>query len=186
MALAKKYRKNIVCLESLWNHNVENRLSVLPILELVAGRNDIRFTHLTCNTPQEFIHNIEIMPRRNGYSILYLAFHGKPGRIVLENHSIHLEALAEVLGRRFTNWIIHFGCCGTLAIDERRIRNFISNTQVLMVSGYKKRVDWLSSTVIDLLLLDQIQSYRGLRRFWNSFDGALYPFEGLGLTAFHK
>ena len=154
MALASRYKKNIVCLESLWDRNLENRLSVLPILELVARRNDIKFIHLTCNTSQEFIHNIEIMPRRNGYSILYLAFHGKPGQIVLGHHSMHLEALAEVLGRRVANWIIHFGCCKTLAVDEPRIRSFIDRTQDLMVSGYRENINWLSGTVIDLLLLD--------------------------------
>jgi len=186
MALARNYRKNIVCLESFWNHNLENRLSVLPILELVAKHNNIKFIHLTCNTPEELIHNLRILPKKNGYSILYLAFHGKPGRIILGDVSIRLETIAEIIGKRLANWIIHFGCCGILSVEERRIRDFISSTQALMVSGYRKDVEWLYGTVIDLFFLDEIQSYREMRRFWSRFNNSPYPLSSLGLEAFHK
>jgi len=186
MALARSYKKNIVCLESFWDHDLEKRLSVLPILELVARRNGVRFIHLTCNTPEEFIHNIGLVSRKNGYSILYLASHGRPGRIVLGESSIQLETLAEIIRKRLAGWMIHFGCCGTLCVEESRIRNFVSRTQVLMVSGYTRQVDWLSGTVIDLLLLDQVQYYREMRKFWKSFNDTSYPLEELGLEAFHK
>jgi hypothetical protein len=186
MALAKSYKKNIVCLESFWDHKLENRLSVLPILELVARHNDIKFIHLTCNTPQELIHNLNILPRRNGYSILYLAFHGKPGRIVLDKVQIKLETIAEIIGKRLANWIIHFGGCKILSVEEHRIKDFISSTRVLMVSGYRKDINWLSGTVIDLLFFDEIQFYRGMRSFWSRFNDNSYPLESLGLEAFHR
>ena len=186
MALTKSYRKNIVCLESFWDHNLENRLSVLPILELVAKHNSIKFIHLTCNTPEEFIHNLRILPRKNGYSILYLAFHGKPGRIILGEFSIKLEIIAEIISKRLAKWIIHFGCCSMLSVEKCRIRDFISRTKVSMVSGYKRDIDWLSGTVIDLLLLDEIQLYRDMRRFWSRFNDNPYPLRSLGLEAFHK
>ena len=51
--MARDHRKNIACLESLWNSDIENRLSVVPILDLVCTINRIRYTHLTCNTREE-------------------------------------------------------------------------------------------------------------------------------------
>jgi len=110
----------------------------------------------------------------------------KAGRLVLDGESISLEDLAEILNKRLPNWIVHFGCCGTLSVKEFRIRNFISRTEALMVTGYKRDVDWLAGTVIDLLLLDQIQFYREMRRFWRRFNDTSYPFANLGLEAFHR
>ena len=186
MARSKTYKKNIFCLESLWDHDLQNRLTVVPILDLIARRHGVKFIHLTCNTPEEFVHNLRLLPRRNGYAILYLAFHGKAGRLVLDRESISLEDLAEILNKRLSNWIVHFGCCGTLSVKEFRIWDFISRTEALMVTGYKRDIDWPAGTVIDLLLLDQIQFYREMRRFWRRFNDTAYPFADLGLEAFHR
>jgi hypothetical protein len=73
-----------------------------------------------------------------------------------------------------------------LSVEEGRMRYFISTTQALMVSGYRKDIDWLSGTVIDLLFLDEIQFYREMRRFWSRFNDNPYPLRSLGLEAFHK
>ena len=186
MARSKTYKKNIFCLESLWDHDLQNRLSVLPILDLIARRHGVKFIHLTCNTREELVHNLRLLPRRNGYGILYLAFHGKAGRLILDRESISLETLAEILNKRLVNWIVHFGCCGTLSVKESRIKDFISRTQALMVTGYKRDVDWMAGTVIDLFLLDQIQFYREMRRFWTRFKDTPYPLRNLGLQAFHR
>jgi len=56
----------------------------------------------------------------------------------------------------------------------------------LMVSGYRKDINWLSGTVIDLLFFDEIQFYRGMRSFWSIFNDNSYPLESLGLEAFHR
>lgn len=52
--MLKSYKKNIFCLESLWNKDIEQKLSVLPLLEITAKINDIKFCHLTCNPLAEF------------------------------------------------------------------------------------------------------------------------------------
>ncbi|MBM3357788.1 MAG: hypothetical protein FJY54_08680 [Betaproteobacteria bacterium] len=44
MPRRKDHRKNIACLESLWNSDIENRLSVVPILDLVSKVDGIRYT----------------------------------------------------------------------------------------------------------------------------------------------
>jgi hypothetical protein len=73
-----------------------------------------------------------------------------------------------------------------LSVEERRIRDFISCTKALMVSGYRKDINWMSGTVIDLLFLDEIQSYRQMGRFWSRFNNNPYPMRSLGLETFHK
>src|SRR5213592_39343 len=38
MGRTKSHKKNIACLESLWDGNIESRLSVVPLLELASRR----------------------------------------------------------------------------------------------------------------------------------------------------
>ncbi|OGP88424.1 MAG: hypothetical protein A2157_07450 [Deltaproteobacteria bacterium RBG_16_47_11] len=187
MARSKSYKKNIVCLESFWNHDIENRLSVAPILELLSRRNGIKSTLLTCNTQEELGHNLNLFKKKKDYGILYLAFHGKPGKIILDGSSVDMETLAGFMGKSFSHWIVYFGNCATINVKERRIFNFMKSTGILMLMGYDRPIDWLSSTALDLLLLDCLQYYRDMRKFWNFF-GKNYQgmAEIIGLKAFHK
>ena len=187
MARSKSYHKNIVCLESFWNRDVENRLSVQPILELASKKNYIKSILLTCNTMEELECNLKIAPGRNGYGILYFAFHGFPGGIIMAASTADLETLAEFMGKKFSNWIVHFGSCRTLHIEERRIFAFMEKTNVLMMVGYKKDVSWMESAAIDLLLLDSIQFYKDMRKFWKRFRMAYGNLvQTTGLKAFHR
>ena len=64
---ARDHRTNIACLESLWNSDLENRLSVVPILDLVSRVNGTRYTYLTCNTREELAYNLGKLGKRRGY-----------------------------------------------------------------------------------------------------------------------
>lgn len=56
-----------------------------------------------------------------------------------------------------------------------------------MVMGYKTKVDWIESTVLDLLLLDWIQYYKDMHKFWDSFKTAYRNLVvSTGLRVFHK
>ncbi len=187
MALTKVYKKNIACLESFWDDDIENRLTVAPILELLSRRDGIKFALLTSNTIEEFEYNLSLLRKRKGYGILYLAFHGRPGKILLDGSPLDLESLAEIMGKGFTNWIIYFGSCATINVKEDRISNFMRATGILMVLGYDRRIDWLSSTALDLFLLDCLQFYRDMRKFWNFFRKNNQGMtELIGLRAFHR
>ena len=187
MARSKSYKKNIVCLESLWDDDIENRLTVAPILELLSTRNGIKSILLTSNTQEELEHNLNLFKKKKGYHILYLAFHGKPGKIILDGSSVDMEMLAGFMGKGFSNWIVYFGSCATLNVKKDRIFNFMNSTGILMVMGYNRYVDWLASTATDLLLLDSLQSYKDMRKFWNSFRKNYQEMmEIIGLRVFHK
>ena len=106
MARVKSYRKKIACLESLWDTDVEKRLSVVPIVELVSKLHDLRFTYMTCNTREELKHNLKMLKRKPGYGILYLSFHGHPGEVVVDGTKIKIETLASYMSTGFTDWVI--------------------------------------------------------------------------------
>ena len=71
MSRVPLYLKNITCLESLWNDALENRLRVLPILELTSQANTANFVRLTCNTRAELRYNLS---KRKSCGILMPAF----------------------------------------------------------------------------------------------------------------
>jgi len=186
MARARDHRTNIACLESLWNSDVENRLSVVPILDLVCRINRVRYSHLTCNTREELAYNLGKLGRKRGYRVLYFSLHGKPGEIVLDGGRIDLESLAPMMGRRFSGWAVHFGCCSTIAVPRRRIRNFMRATGAAMVSGYGRDVNWVATAALDLILFDWFQYYGDTRLLWKTFSRSNRELIArTGLHAFH-
>jgi hypothetical protein len=174
MVRAKSYGKGIACLESFWSYNIEDRLSVVPVLELLGKRNGTRSFRLTCNTMDELKFNLEIARRARGYGfrILFLAFHGYPGGILMAGLKVDMESLATFMGKGFRDWIIFFDGCRTVSVEKDRIFNFMSQTGVAMVMGYERTVDWLDGAAIDLLVLNRLQDYRNMRRFWTAFKRA--------------
>jgi len=186
MVRVKSYRKKIACLESLWDSDVEERLSVVPIVELVSNLHDLKFIYLSCNTPEELKHNLKKVKRKPGYGILYLSFHGHPGEIVVDGSKMQIESLASFMGTGFTNWVVHFGSCETIDTKKSRIYDFIEATGVSTVLGYKMDVDWLEATALDLLLLDWLQHYKDMRSMWKGFKKNYKDhISTTGLRAFH-
>ena len=187
MARSKTHRKNVACLESLWDHDIETRLSVFPLLEITSKRNSIKTIFLTSNTPEELEHNLMMVKRRRDYGILYLAFHGYPGGIFVDGLRLEIEILAFLMGKGFRDWVVHFGCCETMNIPKWRVLNFLDETGVLMLSGYKRMVDWVESSALDLLFLDRVQDYRDMKIFWKRFRKKHKDLVRLtGLKAFHR
>ena len=56
----------------MWNGHIENKLNVLPTLELISKTMESKFSHLTCNTREELQYNLNLLCKRN-YGVLYLA-----------------------------------------------------------------------------------------------------------------
>jgi len=187
MVKAKEYIKHVACLESFWTYAIENRLSVAPVLELLGKRNGTRSVLLTCNTIDELKFNLDIVQHMNGYRILHLAFHGYPGGIYLPDLEIDMESLATFMKKGFRNWIVFFDSCRTISVGKDRILDFISTTEVKMVIGYKREVDWLDGAALDLLILNWLQFYKDMRKFWKRFRRAYKDLVGIsGMVVYHK
>lgn len=144
---------DIFCLESLWETNPNlQRKSVYPLLQVLQMEYNINIAHLNCNTVEELSHNLKLAYKN--YGILYLAFHGRPGNIIVQENIISLDMLADMMGRKFRNCGVHFATCETLNIPRNAINNFIEKTGVSFVSGYRKSVYWMPSAAVDLVYLD--------------------------------
>ena len=187
MVKAKEYIKHVAYLESFWTYAVENRLSVAPVLELLQKKNGTRSALLTCNTTDELKFNLEIVQHMAGYRILVLGFHGYPGGICMPDLSIDMESLATFMGKGFRNWVVFFDSCRTMNVGKDRILDFISTTEVKMVIGYRKELDWLDGAAIDLLILNWLQFYKDMRKFWKGFRRAYKDLVGAsGMVVYHK
>ncbi len=151
--------KAILTFEGSWNSNTEKRLSVKPLLETISKLNNIKYTHCPCNTVSEFqfhLYNFT-SSKASKYSVLYLAFHGHSGRIVLsDQEQMNLEDLADLLGQRFRGWSVLLSCCSILCLGEKRIKNFVKQTEVGLVIGYRKAVDWGESVSFEFIILDHL------------------------------
>ena len=91
------------------------------------------------------------------------------------------------MGRKFRNWIIYFDSCTTLKVEKGRISDFLTHTEASMLIGFERNVDWLEGAAIDLLVLDWLQHYRNMGRFWNRFKRVYKDLVGnTGLKAFLK
>ena len=181
-------KKGIACIESFWDTHVESRLSVAPLLQVIASSNRVRFIHLTCNTKGELEFALKSIPSRAPFKILYFAFHGSEGKIDLaDGSSLSLPELASTMGRKFSSWVFHFGTCGTINTDSRELSRFMRGTGASLLLGYKKDVDWIDSAAMDLILFDWMQSYKNMRAMWSYLKG---NYRGLmartGLTVFPR
>lgn len=154
-------KKGIFCLEGNWEHNLKDKSSVLPILELLERKGNCNFIYRDCATPEQFEYYLGRWKHKtvsDKYPILYLAFHGNKECIRLPNGSEYsLEELGTILESACERKVIFFASCETLKIDQRKINSFLTKTNAIAVIGYKKAVDWMVSTAFEFLVLNALQ-----------------------------
>ena len=167
----------VFCLETDWWNDFNRSSTVKPVLKLLSQgvRVQVPFVHRDIGTRAEFNHYVTKWSQSGGskYPILYLAFHGKPGCILvgdnrLPEHRVDLDDLAELLGTKLSGRIVHFGSCSTLKTDKRNIQRFMRNTGIAAVAGYKEQVDWLVSSVFEVIFMETVLRHpltlNGVRR----------------------
>jgi hypothetical protein len=88
-----------------------------------------------------------------------LAFHGIKNQIFIGDEAYSLEKIAATFEGRLEDKMIHFGSCKTLSIDEDQAKYFLEVTGAKAISGYGKNVDFISSTVVDILFFEVCQKY---------------------------
>ena len=179
-------KKGIFSLEGIWDENLANNQSILPILELLKISRGIPYIYHDVATFEEFEYFIEKFKQRkySNYPILYLAFHGENNKILASKKAeINLEDLAELLENSCSGKIIVFGSCSTLNIDKRLLNKFLIKTNALAVCGYKSDVDWIISAAFELLLFDILQNnvfdHRGVSSLYSKATQLGKQFKGL-------
>lgn len=165
MKTANSYTKQIFCIEGDWHPDLREKDTIenaLKFMETASGMK-IKYIHRHCSTHEELQNRIvEYNKRRyNKFSIFYLAFHGVPNGLKLNNKQIlTLDELADMAENKLRNKILHLGSCETLNINRRDIKRFLDKTGALCVSGFKKEVPFVSSTIFDVLYFEMCQYYK--------------------------
>ena len=157
--------RGIFCLETDWSSEMRRSPSVEPMLALLKSSPlAIPFAHRNVVTFDALEYYLKKWAQRthDEYPILYLAFHGVRGEVQfgdLRRRSARasLDMLEEALRGKCAGSVIHFGCCQTLRVSQRRLNRFIKETGALAVSGYEKDIDWVRSAALDFSLFAGIQ-----------------------------
>ncbi len=159
-------RKGIFCLEGDWSRDLRQPSSVEPILSLLSRWDPhyIRYIHRNVATSSSLAKYLLTWATRSyaHFPILYLAFHGNPGVICLDNvcsndNEVSLDWLEETLRGRCRGRIIYLASCGTMHPHGNRLNRFLRETGALAVCGYSDEVDWLTSTAFELLVMGAMQ-----------------------------
>jgi hypothetical protein len=154
-------KKGIYCLEGLWDYNLKDKSTVQPILELLEKSDICKHMYHSCATKDElefFLNKWKQKKMNSKFPILYLAFHGSKGNILItHNKSYSLNELGFMLEGACEGKVIFFASCETLNTDERKIQSFLKQTNAIAAVGYKQEVDWMLATAFELLVLDAFQ-----------------------------
>lgn len=193
MAIKNK-KKGIYCIEGLWEpHDVTDKSSVLPILELLEKREACKHVYHHCTTREElefFLVKWRTKTINSKFPILYLAFHGEAGCIHLRNkEKYYMDELAEILKDKCSGKVIYFGSCSTLNMDKRKAKSFLIKTGAITAIGYKSEVDWIQSIACDLFVFEALQhdklDSKGIEKIYNKIKsdyGNLHELLGLSVV----
>jgi hypothetical protein len=150
----------IFCIEGFWFGDHQDKTSVKPILDLLNCVQKLPFVHHRCGTLAEFEYCIQRWKTKvfhKKYPVLWLAFHGAPGKICFGKEEVAISDLADMLMDKCQGAIIYFGSCATMKWDRRSLQSFMQKTNTLAVLGYKKDVGWLPSASFEIRLLSRFQ-----------------------------
>lgn len=165
--------KRILCLETDWGINNSSRrlvdsATVKPLFDFISNCSYLNFkvTYKTVSTVEELRFLLSQMRKNQNsdFDIVYFAFHGAKGKIQLfeakdvntYSRLVSLEELSEMAEGCLSGKKVMFGSCSTLSAAESRINSFMEKTGATMVSGYKKSVDYVRSSILDLALISEI------------------------------
>jgi len=150
-------RKGVFCLEGAWERRLDDRMSVLPTLEMIERLRLARYVHRDVGTEEELYHYVSKWAQRGygAYEVLYFAFHGVRGGIKVGRGTVTLADLAGKLQGKAAGRLVYFGSCSVMD-DRKAVEAFYKETRAKAICGYTKEVDWVESAAFDLLLLSTL------------------------------
>ena len=138
----------IYCVEGHWDYGKrEIEPSVEPMLQLLRSLDLWPYARRDCATVEEMKFFLKAEWARCDYgSILYFATHGRPGEVYLsDDHAVTLGQLAVYLDGQCEDCLIDFGGCRVMEASEQALRDFVSKTSAMGVSGYTAEAGWTSA-----------------------------------------
>ncbi len=76
-------QKHIFCLEGEYENSLDDRKSVLPLLEYLEATQELGYIYRRVATREEFLFYLEksCLKKYQDYRLIYLAFHGEANYI---------------------------------------------------------------------------------------------------------
>ena len=163
--MTEDIRYGVFCLEGEWTDRLTDRASMRPVLELAEDVRGVKFERRDVATREEAVFYLDRWAQARytrSHPVGILAFHGQPGRIELKKEDLTLEDIGEILEGRCKSRYIHFDSCSVLDISSAKVDRFRRQTGATVVSGYRKRIDWIDSAAFTLHILDELARGRAI------------------------
>ena len=183
--------KSILVLESAWDSDTVKSKSVWPFIKEFANVWGIDAYHQIFTDKKSFEHWIETYDAESfsGPKMLYIASHGSNKRICGLTSDINAISLDLALAACESIQHVHFGSCW-YGNDENLELLLKLGDSFKTVTGYSESVDWIDSTLADILLWNKIigkadgaRSHTVVKEFINK-NPDLY--ENLGFNFYYK
>lgn len=169
----RRTNKGIIAIESWDGKTVdEPRGGMRSLLNFVSDFHQTKFSYNFLYTPEEMRYILGNIPTRS-FSLLYLSLHGKPDSIqtgMFSEFEIPLEELADMMGNRFAGYGLHLASCATMSSSQESIRDFMNKTGILFISGYTEYVDFISSSLVDLALINSWMFAKNYKRMFENMQ----------------
>lgn len=151
--------KSILVLESPWNSDSVESKSVWPFVNEFARATGLSAYHQTFLDKNSFEHWVSQYNKEDIVSpkLLYVAAHGGSGRISGLQKEINSKTIISTLKKAKNLKFVHFGSC--LFGTENNLETLLCEAKHLhWAAGYEKSVDWVDSTLMDVMFWRRIAS----------------------------
>lgn len=146
-----------------WGAGNPETTSVAHMFRHLTVVKEIPAEHRKIRTRDQFFSALEewSLEYRHVYQVLYLAFHGDAGLLTISDslnytNGVSLAEIENALDSSGQGGIAYFASCGTIGVDKQRLGAFLGRTRFSAVCGYRGTVDWMDSSVFDLMLLGKL------------------------------
>ena len=151
--------KSILVLESPWNNESVNSTSVWPMIREFAAARGIKAFHQTFLDRASFKHWVEVFNDEPlaGPKLLYVASHGGDGRIAGLRDEINRTTVLQTIAAAEKISFVHFGSC-LFGSEENLGKLLVAAPHLRWAAGYDQKIDWVDSTLFDILFWGRIES----------------------------
>jgi hypothetical protein len=151
--------KSILVLESPWDSGSIKSKSVWPFVNEFARATGLSAYHQTFSDKSSFRHWVAQYNKEDVASpkLLYVAAHGGNGRIAGLQKEINGKTIISTVKKAKNLRFVHFGSC--LFGTENNLEALLQEAKHLQwAAGYEKSVDWVDSTLMDVMFWRRIAS----------------------------
>ncbi len=192
----------LLCLESYWDLNLANDLSMKPFLNSLDGMMDKSISvfhrriestaslHLYTKFGEGVLFDNPFISEN--IQVIYLGLHGQPGKLLTSIDDISSAELITAFKDydKCSNKLIYFGACNVFEgqTGQNFARKFLQETGVHSALGYSNKVCWVDGLIIDMLFLARFfndpNPFANLQNLYESVINDYRPAQNSGFSLF--